>query len=204
MTNILPEKLANDLSGAFDELSWVLEIKDYSQKGRLEVPIDQVKNRNNLVGILYEREHELDMDDLFYIRLVVAAEQLTSEPFVQVTDFLNSDGFIESCKSITGAQDITHAWVEATCYDKGCFLGNHRDDHHPGNRVAFVLNMTCEWKLDWGGLLLVENKPDNPPVILPPLWNSLSLIRIPVNHTVSGVTQAATEHRYSITGWLRP
>ena len=204
MANILPENLANDLGAAFEELDWVLEIKDYSQNESLEVPIDQVKNRNNLVEVLYDRKHDINLDDLFYIRLVVAAEHLTFEPFKQVMDFLNSDGFIESCKSITGALDITHAWIEATCYDKGCFLGNHRDDHHPGNRVALVLNMAREWKLDWGGLLLIENRPDNPPIILPPLWNSLTLVRVPVNHTVSGVTQAATEHRYSLTGWLRP
>lgn len=204
LSNILPEALANSLHEEFGQLHWVLQVKDYSQSTRFELPLALVKNRNNLVGELYDRSHEIDLDDLFYLRLAVAVEDLNSPAMKSVVEFLNSERFISSCRRIVGINDISHAWVEATCYDKGCFLGNHADDHHPANRVAFVLNMTRDWKLDWGGLLLLEAVEGEQPMILPPLWNSLSLFRIPVNHTVTSVAQSATGHRYSITGWLRP
>ena len=204
MNNILPEELAKSLHDEFNHLNWVLQVEDYSHTDQLQIPLGQISNRDNLVEVLYDREHGLDLNNLFFIRLAVATEDLKSESLIQVREFLNSENFIHSCRVIVGMEDINHAWIEATCYDKGCFLGSHFDDHHPDNRVAFVLNLTRNWKLDWGGLLLLETSPDRQPVIIPPLWNSLSMFRIPVNHTVTSVAQSATEHRYSITGWLRP
>lgn len=204
MDNILPEDMALSVQNSFNDLNWVLQVKDYSQTKRLEVPLIDIKNRSNLIDVLYDRKHDIDLDNLFYIRLAVPEEQFTEGPLAQVKDFLNSENFINSCRSIVGMEDINRVWLEATCYDKGCFLGNHRDDHHPDNRVAIVLNLTRTWKIDWGGLLLLEAVQGQQPILIPPRWNSLSLFRIPVNHSVTSVTQAATEHRYSITGWLRP
>lgn len=204
MANILPEDLADRMYGEFGEVDWILQIKDYTLASCLEIPLSEVPNPDNLVEVLYSRKHELDLDKLFYIRLVAPADTLKTGALKQIIAFLNSAQFISSCRAIVGMDDINRAWVEATCYDKACFLGAHMDDHHPDNRVAFVLNLTRVWKLDWGGLLLLQNDPGNPPLLLPPAWNSLTLFRIPVNHTVTSVAQHAQGHRYSITGWLRP
>jgi Rps23 Pro-64 3,4-dihydroxylase Tpa1-like proline 4-hydroxylase len=201
--NLLPEALATSVEQELAALDWVLQVKDYGQASRLEIPLSDIANRDNLVAVLYDRKHDIDLDKLFYIRLAAAYEDLKSDALVRTTEFLNSENFIQACRQIVQMPDITHTWLEATCYDKGCFLANHRDDHHADNRVALVLNLTRTWKLDWGGLLMLETRPDAQPVIVPPLWNSLSLFRIPVNHTVTAVSQAATEHRYSLTGWLR-
>jgi len=203
ITNLLPEELAASAEQELESLNWVLQVKDYSQTSRLEIPVADIPNRDNLVSVLYDRKHDIDLDNLFYIRLAVAQEELVSPGLQQMVGFLNSPNFVQTCAQIVQMPDLTHTWLEATCYDKACFLANHRDDHHPDNRVALVLNLTRTWKLDWGGLLLLENQPDAPPLIVPPHWNSLSLFRIPVNHTVTPVSQAASERRYSITGWLR-
>ncbi len=204
LSNLLPEDLVKALQDDFDNLDWVLQVKDYSQSHRLEVPVKDIKNRNNLIEVLYSHQHTIDLNNLFYIRLAVASEDLQTDALNQASKFFNSDNFINTCKNIVKMPDITQTWLEATCYDKGCFLGNHRDDHHPDNRVAFVYNLSRNWKIDWGGLLMIENTPGQQPLIVPPMTNSLSMFRIPVNHTVTSVSQAATEHRYSITGWLRP
>jgi len=204
MANILPGDLANSMYEEFDKVTWILEIKDYSQRESLAIPLSEVTNSDNLVEVLYSRKHHIDLNDLFFIRLTASAADLKTKSLKQIVDFLNSDRFIGSCRAIVGMDDINRAWVEATCYDKGCFLGTHLDDHHPDNRVAFVLNLTRNWRLDWGGLLLLQKTPGTQPLLLPPLWNSLTLFRVPVSHTVTSVAQHAKERRYSITGWLRP
>ena len=204
LDNLLPQDLANNLHDELCTLDWQLQVKDYSNNSRFELSLSEVPNRNNLTEILYSKKHDIDLNNLFYIRLAVAQENLVSGNLKKVADFLNADNFINTCKAIVGMDDIKRVWLEATCYDKGCFLGNHRDDHNSENRVALILNLTRNWKTDWGGLLMVEANPNSQPMIIPPRWNSLSLMRIPVNHTVTCVSQAAAEHRFSITGWLRP
>ena len=204
LDNLLPAELVDNLYEEFATLDWQLQIKDYSQTTQFELPLSEVPNRDNLIEVLYSKKHDIDLNDLFYIRLAVDHDNLTSKNMMQVTEFLNGENFINTCRKIVGMDDINRSWLEATCYDKGCFLGNHRDDHHPDNRVALILNLTRNWKTDWGGLLMIETIPNSQPTIIPPKWNSLSLMRIPVNHTVTCVNQAASEHRYSITGWLRP
>ena len=120
-----------------------------------------------------------------------------------LTDLIGSESFLDKIRMISSRQDIQTSWIEATCYDKNCFLGAHRDDHHPDNKIAFVLNLTREWKLDWGGLLMLQLREHQPPVIVPPTWNSLSMFNVPVDHTVSCVSPHATGRRYSLTGWFR-
>lgn len=203
--NAFQEEVANALQNELSELNWILQIKDYTQTDRLEIPLSEIENKDNLVDVLYSRKHDIDLDKLFYIRLAVDnQDDLKSGHIGELSKFMNSDEFIHPMRQIVGNPEINNVWMEATCYDKGCFLGSHCDDHHPDNRVAFVYNLTKTWKLDWGALLLLEANPNGQPIIVPPVWNSLSMFNVPVSHTVSCVSAAATEHRYSITGWLRP
>ncbi len=204
LQNILPEELALRVADEFNSLEWKLQIKDYTQEAQLDIPLSEVTNRDNLIDVIYSKKHSLDLSQLFYIRLVVDSEFLITDAMQQVIHFLNSEGMLTQIKAITGIPDINQTWLEATCYDKGCFLGNHKDDHHPDNRLAFVLNFTRNWKTDWGGLLLLEKDPNSQPLLIPPIWNSLTIFKVPIQHTVTAVTQAATEHRYSVTGWFRP
>ena len=171
LNNILPEELASGIEKEFFDMDWVVQVKDYSQTKRFEVPLKDIPNKDNLVGLLYSVKHDIDLDNLFYIRLAVDPGEFHSENMLRAVEFLNSEDFIGKCQQIVGISDIGRVWLEATCYSKGCFLGNHRDDHHPDNRVAFVLNLTRHWKLDWGGLLLLEAVPNSPPIIVPPVWN---------------------------------
>lgn len=202
MNNVLPGDLANNLWKELNSINWVVQVGD-CKSNQLHVPLSEVSNKDNVVDVLYSTNHELDMNDLFYIRLAAVFGDMPSDSMRQVSEFLNGVNFINTCKNITGIHDISRSWYSATCYDKGCFLGDHRDDHNPVNRVAFVLNLTRKWKIDWGGFLLIGGNSNGPPRIIPPIWNSITLFRIPVDHSVTCVSQAATERRYAISGWLR-
>ena len=63
--------------------------------------------------------------------------------------------------------------------------------------------LTCR-EADWGGLLHFLDPTGQRAVdTFTPVWNSLSLFRVPQMHEVSLVAPWAGSPRYSITGWFR-
>lgn len=200
--NILEPAVAERLSRALAAADWFLEIKDYNQSDIVRIPVSEVPDRDHLLGALQTVDHTLDTDRLFFMRLALADNEFGDTALGEFRRFLDSDEFLHVMRRITGKAAVNRVWAEATCYEKCCFLGGHRDDHHPDNVVAFVFNMSREWQLDWGGLLMLLT-PEAAPTILPPLFNSLSLFTVPRDHLVSAVSPAATGQRLSITGWLR-
>jgi hypothetical protein len=201
--NVLQPQHAEAIHESLRDLDWYLEINDYEQNKRLRIPLSELKNPDApLLNVLDEVEHNLNRHKLFYLRLNVDGIDFKSIILRKFAEFLNTEAFLDPMRRITGTPAITHCWMEATCYKSCCFLGGHRDDHHANNRVAFVFSLTPHWQLDWGGLLMLVN-PDSHPVIVPPLWNSLSMFAVPRDHLVSAVSPGAQGERYSITGWLR-
>jgi Rps23 Pro-64 3,4-dihydroxylase Tpa1-like proline 4-hydroxylase len=84
-------------------------------------------------------------------------------------------------------------------YDVGDFLSIHPD---PNYDVAFILNLTKDWKYEYGGCLTVFDK-DKPEVILPK-FNSLVLMFLGdegIDHYVSEVSKLAPHPRIAISGW---
>lgn len=200
--NILEVDAAERIHQALLAAPWFLEIKDYMQSDMLRIPVREVPDRAHLLGVLRTVKHTLDVDRLFFMRLALADSEFEDAALAEFRGYLDSDGFIQVMRRITGKPHVARVWAEATCYEKCCFLGGHRDDHHADNVVAFVFNLSREWQLDWGGLLMLCSAT-TPPTILPPMFNSLSMFTVPRDHLVSAVSPAATGQRLSVTGWLR-
>lgn len=203
MQNILEADYADSLYKAVMNLDWYLEISDYTPNSNLTIPLKEISNQDApLLNVLDEVEHHLDRDNLFFMRLKADKETFTNPLLKQFERFLNSEAFLTPMREITGLQNVTHTWIEASCYQSCCFLGGHADDHNPLNRAAIVFNLTPHWELDWGGLLMLDNEQSHP-VIIPPTGNSLSMFTVPREHLVSVVSPGAKAKRYSISGWLR-
>jgi Rps23 Pro-64 3,4-dihydroxylase Tpa1-like proline 4-hydroxylase len=117
---------------------------------------------------------------------------------------LSSGELRDLFRDITGADDIRFADAQATAYSPGDFLTGH-DDQFPGKdrRAAYVLSLTPAWRIEWGGLLVMHGDEEQGARAFPPLFNVLTLFRVPQMHSVSEVSRAAAYRRYSITGWLR-
>jgi Rps23 Pro-64 3,4-dihydroxylase Tpa1-like proline 4-hydroxylase len=122
-----------------------------------------------------------------------------------VVDFLNSPPFLDFARQLTGDPAIRMVSAMAVRYRPGHFLRSHND--HAGNEdraFAYVMNLSREWHPDWGGLLQFLDPAERRVVdTFTPLWNSLSLFRVPQPHVVSLVAPWAGTPRYSITGWFR-
>jgi len=105
-------------------------------------------------------------------------------------------------RTVTGVSDFNFVDGQVTAYKPGDFLTVH-DDAAPrtSRRAAYVLNLTKDWRPDWGGLLIFHDAHEL--AAWPPSFNTLNLFRIPQPHSVSAVVSSAPRPRYSISGWLR-
>lgn len=107
-------------------------------------------------------------------------------------------------RTVTGDAGIAFADAQATAYSPGDFLTGHDDDFPGKNRLAaYVLNLTPQWRMEWGGLLAFHDDGASQAHALMPDFNRLNLFRVPQRHSVTEVTRAAAFRRYAITGWLR-
>lgn len=120
-----------------------------------------------------------------------------------VLRFLNTPMFVEFARHLGSDPLITHASAQCTRYRPGQYLMPHQDqDVQEGRRFAFVINLSREWKPDWGGQLqFIDDASGAVAETFLPRWNSLSLFRVPQTHQVTLVSPWAARPRHAITGW---
>ena len=122
----------------------------------------------------------------------------------ELFEFLNGEAFLSLMRRMTGAEDIAFADAQITRYGPGHFLTTHNDAVEGKNRrAAFVLNMTPEWREDWGGYLNFFDDNGHVEEGFKPAFNALNVFAVPARHSVGYVSPFAASPRYSITGWLR-
>lgn len=139
------------------------------------------------------------------IRLPKSAEYPSAAPLLsRFTDFMCAPETIEFMRRTIGATDIDFADAHASRYHPGHFLTTH-DDRVDGmnRRAAYVLNLTPEWRPDWGGLLVFHDAEGNIIRGYTPGFNSLNIFLVPQAHAVTWVNSLAAAPRYAVTGWLR-
>lgn len=133
-----------------------------------------------------------------------ASRQKIDDPLARLARFMSSQAVLAVLREITGHDDIAFADAQATAYSPGDFLTGHDDKVEGKNRIAaYVLGMTPQWRLEWGGLLLFHGNPGEVDHGIMPGFNTLDVFSVPQLHSVSEVTRAAAFRRYSVTGWLR-
>lgn len=137
---------------------------------------------------------------------VIGGENLaecSDEAFVlQVRDYMQTDAFFQFVKTLTGNDEINKLELLAARYNPGNFLLTHDDFRKPERRFAYVLNLSKDWKVEWGGLLHFLDEKGQLLDTYVPTYNSLTIFKVPASHTVSYVAPYAGRTRYSITGWF--
>ena len=118
--------------------------------------------------------------------------------------FLSSPAVVRWFRSITGCSEVDFADAQATRYRNGAYLTRHDDAVEGKERhFAYVLNLTRDWREEWGGLLLFPRDGAVTVDSLVPHFNLLTLFEVGQQHGVSQVASYAARPRISVTGWLR-
>lgn len=121
----------------------------------------------------------------------------------RVLELFNSPDYLAFARALTGDDGVRRINAQATRYRRGHFLRQHTDiDSEEGRRYAYVLNLSRDWRADWGGLLQFIDDDGRVVDTFLPRWNSLSLFKVPAGHAVSLVAPWADQERLAITGWL--
>lgn len=145
---------------------------------------------------------------LYLNYLMITAYKAGTEqghPLHALTEFLNSADFLDFGRRITGEDSVRKVDAQATNFRPGDFLGLHHDTDQAGvERVAaYTLGFTRSWRSDWGGQLLFHDERGDIVRGLAPRWNTLTLFKVPVAHSVATVAPYAQAPRISVVGWLR-
>lgn len=118
-------------------------------------------------------------------------------------EFMRSDEALVFIRRVTGKTAIIFADAQGTAYHPGDFLTGHDDDVEGKNReLAYVMGLTPEWRVEWGGLLLFHEGGGRISGLVP-RFNCLNMFALPVLHSVSQITPFAGGVRYAVTGWMR-
>ena len=126
------------------------------------------------------------------------------EPLEAAYDFLNSAAFLGFIRKLTGDNRPAYVDAQATRYRAGQFLTAHDDNLVGKNRLyAYVLNMTPNWRTEWGGLLMFHDADGHLAEAYAPKFNALNIFTVPAWHSVSQVASYVTAERLAITGWIR-
>ena len=137
-------------------------------------------------------------------RLDMEPEDAPRDAVSDVLDFLNGPDFLRFVRGVTGDDRIDFADAQATRYRPGHVLTGHDDAAEGKNRLyAYVLNLTRDWRADWGGVLAFEGERGHIEEGFAPAFNALNLFAVPMHHAVTQVASFAPRDRLSITGWLR-
>jgi SM-20-related protein len=137
-------------------------------------------------------------------RLDMEPEDAPRDAVSEVLDFLNGADFLAFVRTVTGDDRIDFADAQATRYRPGHVLTGHDDAAQGKNRLyAYVLNLTRDWRADWGGVLAFEGADGHIEGGFAPAFNALNIFAVPMRHAVTQVASFAPRDRLSITGWLR-
>jgi Rps23 Pro-64 3,4-dihydroxylase Tpa1-like proline 4-hydroxylase len=116
--------------------------------------------------------------------------------------FLNTREFLAFATYLSGDKELSHVTAQCTRYRPGQYLMPHDDtDQAEGRRYAFVINLSRDWRPEWGGQLQFLDNDGNILETFLPRWNSLSLFKVPQRHQVTFVAPWATQPRHAVTGW---
>ena len=207
--NFLAPSDAAVLAGSLAELDWRVVLNNGERHvdlhpaqtgqagaGRMQAIIEEVGKRASH-GFQYFYQN-------YPVTDLAAARDLTHRELGEAYRTMNAEPTIALLNQITGLE-AEFCDMQATRYGPGHFLTVH-DDREPSKhrRFAYVLSLTKDWSPTWGGQLQFLDGAKRAVIdSYVPVFNALSVFRVPAPHHVSQVASFAPVGRVSLTGWYR-
>ena len=162
--------------------------------------------RNSILNDLLLRARE-NRGFLYDFYPMVRAKQLnwdSGHAIHKLTEFINSDFFLDVGRKMTGKEGIVRADAAACRYGPGHYLTRHLDFGENNERhAAYVIGLSKYWQPDWGGLLLFLNQNQDVEKGFLPRFNNLTIFDTKYLHSVSQVSSFAGLPRFTVSGWFR-
>ena len=198
--------VAEALARAVEAIDWSLCYRDAQGDRRLTG--DQLRGlgaseRAYLIDGIVDVARQKFQFSFFTESLADALQRGDTGLLARFIRWMADDAFLSVMRDLTGVQEVNRVYAQATMYAPGSFLLAHDDHVHvEDRRLAYVINLTRQWRPDWGGLLNFSERDGSVSDSYFPHFNSLSLFAVPQTHFVSYVPPFAEGQRNAITGWL--
>lgn len=184
-------QLANKPEGGAHEIDW----KDWNRKGS--------RTRAQLTPQIFDNACDGFQYSYAALRIPAKGESCDDAVLHQLAALMTDPDMLAMLSQITGVEKPFFTDGQVTAYGDGDFLTGHDDDlAGSGRRAAFVLGLTPQWRLEWGGLLMFHQLGDVAFSGKGPQFNTLDLFKVPIYHSVSLISPAAPRRRFAVTGWL--
>lgn len=205
ISEILTEAAAQRLFRALEkETPWGLFCNDGEKVHELNFRAVSTEIYQEMATAAWERAHSR-FQYIYHLCRLLENRKVHPGPhhyLARLVRFLTSPEFLDFVRTVTGEDLIGWVSANATLYKPLDFLTVH-DDGLSDRKVAYVLNMTPEWKPDWGGALQFYDRDNHIEEGYFPTFNSLNLFCVPKRHSVAQVSSFGGM-RYSISGWFQP
>lgn len=163
------------------------------QRGQLDVPTHQ-----------RARSHFQFRYETIRVPDIEAERAASGSLLADFARFMSSPEMLGFLSTVTAIKGIEFADAQGTAYGPGHFLTVHDNDVAGKNRLAaYVFNLTPEWRVDWGGLLMFHGAHGHVEQAFTSRLNALNIFKVPQPHSVSYVAPYVPYRLYAITGWLR-
>src|SRR6185436_20261919 len=111
---------------------------------------------------------------------------------IAIEEFVNSSGFLDLCREIAGVSELCRADAQLVRFKAGHFVTYNgaipTSEDAAKRRLAYSINLTPEWKPEWGGLLEFRRQEGYLIEAVQPCFNALDLFDYPRGYWVSSVT----------------
>ena len=201
--NVLTDASARRLFSALErETPWGLYFNEGEKRREFEAV--SAEDLQEMAIAAWDRAHSGYGFFYHYYRLLFNGKTYPSPDHYlhKLVALLTAPHFLAFIREVTGMDSIAWTSSDATLYKPLDFLTMHTDDVAGDKRlVAYALNMTPEWRPDWGGALLFFDRSGHIEEGYLPTFNTLNLFRVPKPHSVSQVAVFGGL-RYSVSGWF--
>lgn len=162
---------------------------------------EAIKTESNLI---HRRMNEGQFTYWFYRTTGDHVEGCNCEE-CEFRKWLLSEELLGFLSQVSGLEITKFDTTFASKYSEGCFLSPHHD--HKNGDIGFVLQLTRNWKPQWGGLLhFMSDDQKSIEETEVPTFNTLTLFHLPEGsgkwHFVSHVNPGVTRSRIAYTGWF--
>jgi len=122
----------------------------------------------------------------------------------EVLKFLGGEAFQALLRELTGYDKPLNVDSHATCFQAGHFLTNHNDlvTRDDPRVFAYVVNMTKDWRPDWGAKTEFFDDKGNVIEAFTPMFNTITIFRVPQPHSVTFVPPFCPARRVAMSGWF--
>ena len=174
----------------------------YCKWGREEKPVHfntryaDIQKRKKLQP---EITDSLQQGEFTYTLKRLKKEWDAETPVGRLRRDLRDEEFLSFLSAVSGLEGLELTEDFCSIYDEGDFLSIHPD---PNFDIAFILNLSKDWKYEYGGCLTVFDREH--PTVLLPKFNSLILLFLGedgVDHYISEVSSRAPDARIAVSGW---